>query len=214
MFVSVSEFDFNGVDKTSRGPGTIDCQEILNLLNDKYFFDRALPDENLRKDIKKITDEMGKPNDEADCHCVTEKLTKKYRPDLKVVHGYLLAIATIQDELIKIADEDGFDPYIVLNEKALKEINKRRSLKYFQAADQLRKGAYSIKIEPEFNRAITILFHHALVENSQGNFVECIYARYPLCFKDNRFCYAFLPHKSASLKVSLTADLELMPKPV
>ncbi len=163
----------------------VDLVDIIDKVNTASFAERVLPYGMLQEIIEKITPEK---IDKQNCHSITRDLIK-YRPDLKVVYGYLIIGKTPRDlnSLYLIVDE--FANWII-------EGNEKKGLKAL--ADTHREGAWVMKIDPENNRIMLKLFHHSVVLDENGNYIECLPEKYPLN-KENKYeyGYVFFPHASA-----------------
>jgi hypothetical protein len=165
----------------------VDLKEILCKLNNGCFVDRVLPAKDLKREIRRIFEENKSPNLlEPNCHDITGELEKR-SSNLERVYGFL----AISKTKIRLSS-----PYLVVNERSIKFIDRLLENKKEFEANQGRKQHCVMEVVQEYNYVITKLEHHSVVLDNQGNYIECIYERYPLASGENEVGYVFFPHES------------------
>ncbi|PSR16624.1 hypothetical protein C8255_16860 [filamentous cyanobacterium CCP3] len=172
----------------------IDFDSILHQMNTGCFVDRIFPCEKLKTTIIEITTKIG-----TNCHNVAWELHNK--STLKISHGYLI----VGSVPINFLYHPSW-PYLVENKDSIELIDKLIDMKNIPEAIRQRKGASVMEIDQTHNQVIIKLLHHSVVVDTQGNYIECIYDRYPLaCDEKNEIGYVFLPHESGRLGCSFEA---------
>lgn len=165
----------------------VDLKEVLCKLNNGYFVDRILPEKELDREIKRIFREDKSSNLlEPNCHNITQEL-EKCSLNLKIVYGFL----AIGKTKIRLSS-----PYLVANKKSNEHIDRLLENKKEFEASQARKQHCAMEVVQKYNYVMTKLEHHSVVLDSQGNYIECIYERYPLASGENEVGYVFFPHES------------------
>lgn len=177
----------------------IDLDNILHQVSNGCFVNRILPYGNLAESITEITNNIG-----TNCHDVTREL-KKEQPALEISYGYLV----IGKVPIDFQSHPSW-PYLVQSKDLIWIIDNLINIGNILEASRKRKDASVMEVDKAHNHIAMKLLHHSVVVDSQGNYIECIYDRYPLTGdENNEIGYIFLPHKSAQLGYSFEAYLSI-----